>query len=58
LNDLITTLRTDVTAIPPLLVLELSSNKSQDVETDKASTTKFGSVKAFYDWCVGRFQQN
>jgi hypothetical protein len=35
---------------------ENSSNKSQDIETDKASTTKFGSVKAFYDWCVGRFQ--
>jgi len=32
------------------------SNKSQDIEADKTSTTKFGSVKAFYDWCVGRFQ--
>lgn len=35
---------------------EDSSNKSQDIETDKASTSKFGSVKAFFDWCVGRFQ--
>lgn len=36
---------------------EDSSNKSQDIETDKASTTKFGSVKALYDWCVARFQK-
>ena len=32
------------------------SNKSQTIETDKASTTKYGSVKAFYDWAVGKFQ--
>lgn len=58
LNDLITTLRADVTANTTAIGLrELSSNKSQDIETDKASTTKYGSVKAFYDWCVGRFQQ-
>jgi hypothetical protein len=57
LNDLITTLRADVNSNTTAIGLrELSSNKSQDIETDKASTTKFGSVKAFYDWCVGRFQ--
>jgi len=57
LNDLITTLRADVNANTTAIGLrELSSNKSQDIETDKASTTKFSSIKAFYDWCVGRFQ--
>lgn len=35
---------------------ENSSNKSQDIETDKTSTAKFGSVKAFYDWAVAKFQ--
>jgi hypothetical protein len=32
------------------------SDLSQDIETNKISTTKTGSVKAFYDWCVGKFQ--
>lgn len=32
------------------------SNKSNDIEADKASTSKYGSVKAFYDWAVGKFQ--
>ena len=32
------------------------SNKSQDIEADKLSTTKYGSVKAIYDWAVGKFQ--
>jgi hypothetical protein len=36
---------------------EDSSNKSQDIEADKASTSKYGSVKAFYDWVVGGFQR-
>jgi lysophospholipase L1-like esterase len=58
LNDLITTLRADVNSNTTAIGLrELSSNKSNDIETDKASTTKFGSVKALYDWAVGRFQQ-
>jgi hypothetical protein len=35
---------------------ELLSNKSQDVEADKLSTTKFASVKALYDWAVAKFQ--
>jgi hypothetical protein len=35
---------------------EDTSNKSQDIETDKLSTTKYGSVKAFYDWAVAKFQ--
>jgi hypothetical protein len=35
---------------------EILTNKSQAIETDKASTTKYGSVKAFYDWAVGKFQ--
>jgi hypothetical protein len=50
LNDLIVALTTVVAG------KEDASNKSQDIEADKTSTTKFGSVKAFYDWCVGRFQ--
>jgi hypothetical protein len=45
LNDLITTLRTDVTNTTAI-GLQGFLNKSQDVETDKASITKFGSVKA------------
>lgn len=57
LNDLITTLRTDLTANTTAIGLrELSSNKSQDIEADKTSTTKYGSVKAFYDWAVAKFQ--
>lgn len=32
------------------------SNKSQDIEADKASATKYGSVKAFYDWALGKFK--
>ncbi len=32
------------------------SNKSQDIETDKTSTSKYGSVKAVYDWAVAKFQ--
>lgn len=35
---------------------EYTSNKSQDVETDKLSVTKYPSVKALYDWAVGKFQ--
>jgi hypothetical protein len=35
---------------------EDTTNKSQTIEVDKLSTGKYGSVKAFYDWCVGRFQ--
>lgn len=31
-------------------------NKSQDIENDKASTTKYASVKQLWDWAVGRFQ--
>ena len=31
-------------------------NKSQTIEADKLSTTKFGSVKAIYDWAKGLFQ--
>jgi hypothetical protein len=49
LNDLIVALTTTVGG------KEDSSNKSQDIETDKSSTTKFGSVKAFYDWAVAKF---
>lgn len=37
-------------------VPENTSNKSTDIETDKASNIKFPTVKAIYDWCVGRFQ--
>jgi hypothetical protein len=33
-----------------------TSDISQTIETDKASTTKVGSVKAFYDWAVALFQ--
>lgn len=29
---------------------------SQDIETDKASTVKAGSVKGIYDWAVGKFK--
>jgi hypothetical protein len=32
------------------------ANKSQAVETDKLSVTKYPSVKALYDWAVGKFQ--
>lgn len=32
------------------------ANKSQDVETDKLSIVKYPSVKALYDWAVGKFQ--
>lgn len=32
------------------------SNKSQDIETDKASTTKYASVKQLYEWAVAKFQ--
>ena len=32
------------------------ANKSQAVETDKLSITKYPSVKALYDWAVGKFQ--
>ena len=32
------------------------ANKSQTVETDKLSITKYPSVKALYDWAVGKFQ--
>jgi hypothetical protein len=35
---------------------EDTANKSQTIETDKLSTTKYGSVKAFYDWAVAKFQ--
>jgi len=36
---------------------EVTANKSQDVETDKASTTKFPSVKAIFDWATGLFEK-
>lgn len=32
-------------------------NKSTDVNTDQASTTKFPSVKAVFDWAIGLFVQ-
>jgi len=32
------------------------SNKSQDIETDKTSTTKYASAKQLYDWAVAKFQ--
>jgi len=35
---------------------EETSNKSQDIETDKTSTTKYSSVKQLYDWAVAKFQ--
>ncbi|HEX8576988.1 MAG TPA: hypothetical protein VF677_11905 [Flavobacterium sp.] len=35
---------------------EDTANKSQDVEADKLSTTKYGSIKAIYDWAVAKFQ--
>jgi hypothetical protein len=31
------------------------TNKSSNVDTDKASTTKYPHVKAIYDWAVGKF---
>lgn len=34
---------------------ENSANKSTDVDTDKASNTKYPSAKAVYDWAVGLF---
>ena len=37
-------------------IKENIANKSQDVETDKLSVTKYPSVKALYDWAVGKFQ--
>jgi hypothetical protein len=36
---------------------ENQSNKSQNVNTDQASTTKYPSVKAVFDWAVGLFIQ-
>jgi hypothetical protein len=37
------------------LLKENVSNKSQDIEADKASATKHGSVKAVYDWTISKF---
>jgi hypothetical protein len=37
-------------------IKENIANKSQTVETDKLSITKYPSVKALYDWAVGKFQ--
>ena len=34
---------------------ENAANKSSSVETDQASTTKYPTVKAVYDWAVGLF---
>jgi hypothetical protein len=36
---------------------EDSINKVQNIEINKTSTTAFGSVKAFYDWCLGKFKK-
>lgn len=33
-----------------------ASNVSQDIETDKTSTTKVSSVKQLYDWSVAKYQ--
>jgi hypothetical protein len=32
------------------------SNKTQDIETNKTSTSKYASVKQLYDWAVAKFQ--
>jgi hypothetical protein len=37
-------------------VAENSANKSNDIETDKTSTSKYASVKQLYDWAVAKFQ--
>jgi hypothetical protein len=37
-------------------VPENSANKSSDVNADQASTTKYATVKAIYDWAVALFQ--
>lgn len=37
--------------------IEKTANKSTDVDTDKASNTKYPTVKAVYDWVVGLFVQ-
>ena len=37
-------------------IKENIANKSQAVETDKLSVTKYPSVKGLYDWAVGKFQ--
>ena len=34
---------------------ENPANKSDAIETDKASTTKYPQLKALYDWAVGKF---
>lgn len=34
---------------------ELKTNMSTNIETDKASTTKYPQLKALYDWATGRF---
>jgi hypothetical protein len=36
---------------------ENTANKSSNIETDKASTTKYPHVKALYDWATGLFIQ-
>ena len=36
-------------------VAENADNKSDAIETDKASTTKYPQLKAIYDWAVGKF---
>jgi hypothetical protein len=38
-------------------VVEIIANKSSDVDADKASTTKYPTVKALYDWVTGLFVQ-
>ncbi|WP_281322479.1 hypothetical protein [Flavobacterium aestivum] len=36
---------------------ENSSNKTQDIESNKTSNIFFGSVKAIYDWSMGKFKK-
>lgn len=50
LNDLIIALTTVVSG------KEDTTNKSNDIEADKTSTTKYSSVKQLYDWAVAKFQ--
>ena len=44
-----------VTAVGFGYTPENSANKSADVATDQASTSKYPTVKALYDWAVGLF---
>lgn len=38
-------------------VVEFIANKSSDVNADQASTTKYSTVKALFDWAIGLFVQ-